>query len=609
MIQDLLIGEIVEKAIEEIIELAKRKNKRDASWLKVSCENLEEHLNTHIKYVKNWSSEISFKDMPKSKRTSEVYIELDLNITPERLKFDEEEGTREASISKIFKQSDNHIVLLGQPGAGKTTSTKFICNSILFDEKYYPNKFNLPLLVRLRDLKSSAKSDNTLIDTLCSILNIQVQSSEKNKEDDLEVIKFNFLINLLEKISPLIVLDGFDEISTHILKRDVLDNFSKLTNQLEKARILFTSRTADYYYSIGNTSEFEICPLTQDQIKQFAIKWLSNDDKAKDFLFALRKSPFQDTAIRPLNLAHLCAIYERVNKIPDKPKTIYRKIVNLLLEEWNEQRRIERTTNYSEFEIDRKFEFMCALSFSLSTAYMQTSFNSKRLQEIYSKIYKDFELPPDQSEQVVTEIESHTGLFIKSRYDRYEFSHKSLQEFLTAEYLVKLPTIPTDKEILHSIPNELAIAIAISSRPSQYFYELITNRLSEMKLGLEFLQTFINRILIEKPSFNVDDKLGLAFLTLYSDYIGSGMNDGGQLRIFIIDNLVNEFEEFLRIIISKTRINSILKKYKFVEKSISVSNIEFESYKLNSKIIENEVNIKLPQVLYVRKDFLNSDSA
>ena len=48
---------------------------------------------------------------------------------------------------------------------------------------------------------------------------------------------------------------------------------------------------------------------------------------------------------------------------------------------------------------------------------------------------------------VIAELESHTGLFIQSGFDQFEFAHKSLQEFLTAEYLVKLPSIPTRKEI------------------------------------------------------------------------------------------------------------------------------------------------------------------
>ncbi len=48
---------------------------------------------------------------------------------------------------------------------------------------------------------------------------------------------------------------------------------------------------------------------------------------AVGFTEQIKKSPFADTAIRPLTIAHLCAIFERAGRIPDKPKTFYRKIV------------------------------------------------------------------------------------------------------------------------------------------------------------------------------------------------------------------------------------------------------------------------------------------
>ena len=45
------------------------------------------------------------------------------------------------------------------------------------------------------------------------------------------------------------------------------------------------------------------------------------------------------------------------------------KIVNLLLEEWDEQRGIKRLSNYSSFEIDRKLEFLCRISYELTVEY------------------------------------------------------------------------------------------------------------------------------------------------------------------------------------------------------------------------------------------------
>jgi predicted NACHT family NTPase len=68
------------------------------------------------------------------------------------------------------------------------------------------------------------------------------------------------------------------------------------------------------------------------------MKWIRDQSAAERFLVELSKSPYADTAMKPLLLAHLCAIYERIGAIPEQPKVVYRKIVALLLEEWDQER-------------------------------------------------------------------------------------------------------------------------------------------------------------------------------------------------------------------------------------------------------------------------------
>jgi hypothetical protein len=63
------------------------------------------------------------------------------------------------------------------------------------------------------------------------------------------------------------------------------------------------------------------------------------------------------------------------------------------------------------------------------------------------------------------EVETHTGLILKSGHDRFEFSHKSLQEYLAAEFTVKMPSKPSNMIDLQIMPNELAIATAILAYP------------------------------------------------------------------------------------------------------------------------------------------------
>ena len=221
-------------------------------------------------------------------------------------------------------------------------------------------------------------------------------------------------------------------------------------------------------------------------------------------------------------MAHLCAIYERIGTIPSKPKTVYRKIVSLLLDEWDEQRSVKRASKYSEFETDRKFEFLSHIAYYLTTHIKSTIFEKEHFEETYKNIYKDFGLNVNQCELVANELESHTGLFIQNGYKKYEFSHKSLQEYLTAEYIVRLPSIPVKKDCLETLSNEFAVAIAISSNPSRYFTELVLNRFGNIELSYDYFATFITRLILEKPDFKICDDINMAMCTLLTLCLSEG---------------------------------------------------------------------------------------
>jgi hypothetical protein len=359
---------------------------------------------------------------------------------------------------------------------------------------------------------------------------------------------------MLEELNVLLILDGLDELGQSQYQERALKEIAKLAIGLDNSILIVTSRTGDFVYNIDNTVQYELAPFTNHQISAFAQKWLNDKQAALLFLEKVYESPFADTTIRPLTLAHLCAIYERIGKIPDKPKTVYRKVINLLLEEWDQQRFIKRDSRYAQFEVDRKFEFLCHLAYTLTVSRQATTFSKYDLQEVYKLIYQDYDLLRDEAHQVVGEIESHTGLILQTGYERFEFAHKSLQEYLAAEHLVKLPAIPSTPSLLSLLANELAIAVTISSRPSDYFSELVSGRLLNSQISQYFIETFITRLLLEKPDFNSSTKLLLSFLLFYSHYLEIRLLGYSENTDFT-DQLTNQFEETLKLILLKNPID------------------------------------------------------
>ncbi|MDF7807876.1 hypothetical protein P4E94_10545 [Pontiellaceae bacterium B12219] len=200
------------------------------------------------------------------------------------------------------------------------------------------------------------------------------------------------------------------------------------------------------------------------------------------------------------------------------------------------------------------------------------------------------------------EIESHTGLFIQSGYDSFEFAHRSLQEYLAAEYIVRLPSIPVDEKFIKRLPNELAIAVTISSNQSDYFTDLVMTRLMSIEFFPDFYTTFITRLLQEKPEFHKHPSVTLALLTLYSCYINGAYRkaEAQQMSLFYVDELTNEYEEFMQRTSSRNSHGIIFQQYEVSGRQTALDGSQIMLLKLKETIATGACK---PKHLFGRKSF------
>jgi len=575
----LILNKLFTEAYNGLKSYLKKKN------IKLTREEkyVRESILDHINYVNNWSHEVNFKDLNKAKSVSKIYVKLDyyLNLNRDNL---EDIPQERIKLNRVLKNNTKHIVILGQPGAGKTTTMKFICQSIFHKPKFHP-EYHFPVLVRLRDLSEDgfSQSQDLLFNRIFTTLGLKIQESDNLTQDYSYSNIKECVIKILDELKVVIILDGFDEIIPQEKKMKVVKEFEQLCLNLSQSRIILTSRLGDYNYSIDNTSTYEISSLTDDQIKQFAKKWLTKTDKYEDLYNKIFNSPFYDTAIRPLTMAHLCALYERFGTIPDKPKNVYKKVINLLVEEWDSQRMIQRKSRFNNFTPDRKAEFLSILAYKLSTEIQKSIFSRDEINKVYKMISDDFNLSPQDKNNVLTELEGQTGLLIQSGYNSFEFAHKSLQEFLTAEYLVKLPMTPTDKNLVTLLPNELAIATAISTDPSIYFSGLVINGFGNVDRRISSI--YLTRLILEKPDFKSDPLLGAALL--YLRKLDVGENDRLILQLIKSSNGIRKSL-------------NLLTKYYTYDKDFQETDMELS---LNKPLI-NPYGISAPLTISMNRSFL-----
>lgn len=526
---EILISKIFDSAIggatSILTEAVRRKNKEQLSKYEQTREKdrkqskpkpiraafkaplpvLRNALQEHITEVQTWSKVLKFSDLRGIKSVAQVYVELDTYLMPLSTHASEIEKEHTQPLLEAIKNSPSHCVILGTAGAGKTTSLQKICADGFATGKLFLNN-NFPILIKLRTLTNDTEH-SPLITEMCRLLALQAEfigdDDAKLEEGFLQDIKQRVLTRYIDDLNVAILLDGFDELASETLRASVEKDIGYLINHLKISKILITSRSIDFRYKFAELPKYEIAPLKREQIATFAERWLQSKDKATDFLTKVFSSPFSDTTIRPLTVAHLCAIYERIQDIPEKPKSVYRRVVQLLLEDWDSQRQIKRPSVYANFDNDRKFEVLAHLAYYLTAELRQLRFSHESLKKAYIDIHRDHGLPEAQGIQIIGELESHSGLILESGHGHFEFAHKSIQEYLAADYIVRLPLLSLIEDKVALLSNELAIATALSSRPASFLVELFLKIVDLERQSAGWLATYLTRLAQEKPDLQI----------------------------------------------------------------------------------------------------------
>ncbi len=280
-------------------------------------------------------------------------------------------------------------------------------------------------------------------------------------------------------------------------------------------------------------------------MQSIAGRWL---DDLESFLEKLKGLPYLDLASRPLFLCQLIVFFRNTHYLPEQPWAIYRKITLLMLEEWDEKRGVRRSSRYAAFDPAAKLEFLSALAFHLTCRIKSTLFDREQLVNAYRAIHQLFELPPDEEVRVAQELETHTGIIVQSGAFHFEFSHLSLQEYLCAYYLVRLPFYPAVRSYVTEYPAPLAIAVTISADPNMWLIDVILRDEIVGQISPDIMESFFSRLEQEKPRLPVSTILGLSVLSVFFTHARSRDSLGRTiLRIESIAHSVAKALELYKV--------------------------------------------------------------
>ncbi|NJL91929.1 MAG: NACHT domain-containing NTPase, partial [Coleofasciculaceae cyanobacterium SM2_1_6] len=375
------------------------------------------------------------------------------------------------------------LVVLGKPGAGKTTFMKYLAMSCL------AGKFHgelVPIFVTLK-VYAETKGKPTLQE--------YIFAEFRDRDVSEETVK-----RLLKEGKALILLDGLDEVKKEHDRR-VKQDIDKFSRDWLKNRFAITCRIAAREYQFEKFTEVEVADFGNGQIKTFVNNWFKGKDepKAARLLEKLKDNePVQELAKSPLLLTLLCLVFGERNDLPPKRSELYKEGLEVLMKKWDAKRNIEREQIYKHLSPQNKEDMLGQIAFNtfVNGEYFFRQEDLQHQIKYYICNLPEADGDPEvlrvDSEVVLKAIEHHHGLLVERARNIYSFSHLTFQEYFTAREIERERKL---EDLMQHITDprweEVFLLTAEMLRRSDNFLLMMKEAIDLILAGDKRLQAFL----------------------------------------------------------------------------------------------------------------------
>ncbi|GBE74046.1 hypothetical protein myaer87_12730 [Microcystis aeruginosa NIES-87] len=331
--------------------------------------------------------------------------------------------------SLLLANQEQYLMVLGDPGIGKSTFLRKVGLEALKGNK---DSYQHPLTPVLLELKNFKENE----------INIQVLIEEEFKICGFPNVEKN-ISNKLEKGELLILLDGLDEVPTANVY-NVIEKIQDFVDRHHKNRFILSCRTAARTH-LRRFTDIEIVEFDDQQIQSFIEHWFSSEldrknETAKNCWELLQKKEYKsakELAHTPLLLTFLCLVYDENQSFPTNRSRLYQDALRILLEKWSAEKRLSnRGLVYENLSIEQEEILLSEIAYQNFVA--DKLFLEKRevVKQIKDHLKQNLNAPQHlDGEKVLKTIEIEQGILVERARDIYSFSHLTLQEYLTAQYI------------------------------------------------------------------------------------------------------------------------------------------------------------------------------
>ncbi|NER29604.1 MAG: NACHT domain-containing protein [Symploca sp. SIO1C4] len=327
------------------------------------------------------------------------------------------------------------LIVLGKPGAGKTTFLKYLALQCSQGQLLSQQ---VPVFITLRDF-AEVQEQQSLLDYIAQQF---LQSGVKDA-----AVKGEQLLN---QGRVLLLLDGLDEVKP----KDKLLTWQrvvKFIKNFNNNNFIITRQMATLESSFGDFKEIEIAPLDYLQIQTFSRNWFNLKDsvKAEAFIEQLTVNQhIKELASHPLLLTLLCLEFEHRGKLNSNSCDVYEEGIELL-EQRNAGFVFPSNTVYENLTKKRNQDLLSQIAL---TTFEQGHyfFRHTEIEEYigdYIGNLPNAQIDPEllqlDRKRVLQLIEGQQGLLRERAQGIYSFSHLAFHEYFTAREIILASNLET----------------------------------------------------------------------------------------------------------------------------------------------------------------------
>jgi predicted NACHT family NTPase len=337
------------------------------------------------------------------------------------------------SILEILKR-DRLVVVLGDPGSGKTSLLKSLVMGWASPEASVADNPKLPLWIDLREY-ARVRGEGGLLkfcETGCATFGLNAAEAQKRLMDG----------------EAAVYLDALDEILDRPTRGSVVEEIAAFAAHHANAQVVVTSRSFGYEPDRLRNSNFTHATLEDfddPQITDFLGKWhlAAESDPAERTRLQQQLSsafaesrPVRDLAGNPLLLT-MMAILNKNQPLPRDRVGLYREASRVLLNEWDARKLLPVDT----FARQEKEELLCELAGAMQQAEENLAGNlieRDRVLQIFRDFLRERGLPDfyAKAHALVQQLTERNFILCYAGADRFSFVHRTFLEYFCASWFV-----------------------------------------------------------------------------------------------------------------------------------------------------------------------------